>query len=339
YAALSENRDSQLPALDITYGDYAAWQRDYLQGDVRERQLAYWQQTLSDYESLALPTDYPRPVQVSYAGRDVNFMLDTTLSEQLRTLAKTQETTLYTVLLSGFYVTLAKLSGQHDIVLGTPTDNRHHAQTQSLIGMFVNSLVLRAQFEQTTSVTALIKQTHQLVADAKNHQDMPFEQLVEALDIERDTARHPIFQVMFGLQSFGENLSSIGKLPFRPVTLDESLYSPAKFDLSLFLSDGQAGISGCLNYAVSLFSEATIVRLAGLYQRVLAALVADQQQSLSDIDSLSAEERHTLLHDWNQTDAPYPQDKTLPQRFEAQTERTPDKVALVFEGETLTYRQ
>ncbi|MBD2798554.1 hypothetical protein ID856_19000, partial [Xenorhabdus sp. 18] len=159
YAALSEGRNSQLPALDITYGDYAAWQRDYLQGDVRERQLAYWQQTLADYESLALPTDYSRPAQVSYAGRDINFMLDTALSEQLRVLAKTQETTLYTVLLSGFYITLAKLSGQNDIVLGTPTDNRHHAQTQSLIGMFVNSLVLRAQFEQTISVTALIKQT------------------------------------------------------------------------------------------------------------------------------------------------------------------------------------
>ncbi|WP_387555490.1 AMP-binding protein, partial [Photorhabdus sp. RM126S] len=188
------------------------------------------------------------------------------------------------------------------------------------------------------SVETLIKQTHQRVTEAKIHQDMPFEQLVEALDIERDTARHPIFQVMFGLQNFGENPPD-NRLPFRPATLDEPLYSPAKFDLSLFLSDGQTDITGCLNYAVSLFAEATIVRLAGIYQRVLAAFVADQTQSLSGINILSAQERHTLLHRWNQTDAPYPQDKTLPQLFEAQVERTPDNVALVFEGESLTYRQ
>ncbi|KGM27012.1 hypothetical protein KS18_16505 [Photorhabdus luminescens] len=246
YHSLREGRDSQLPPLEITYGDYAAWQRDYLQGDIGERQLAYWQQALSGYESLALPTDYPRPTQVNYQGRDFNFVLDTRLSEQLRTLAKAQETTLYTVLLSAFYLTLAKLSGQNDIVLGTPTDNRHHAQTQSLIGMFVNSLALRIQFQQTASVEALIQQTHQRVTEAKIHQDMPFEQLVEALDIERDTARHPIFQVMFGLQNFEENPPD-SRLPFRPVTLDESLYSPAKFDLSLFLSDGQTDITGCDN--------------------------------------------------------------------------------------------
>ncbi|MBS9440102.1 non-ribosomal peptide synthetase, partial [Photorhabdus noenieputensis] len=272
-----------------------------------------------------------RPTQVNYQGRDFNFVLDTRLSEQLRTLAKAQETTLYTVLLSAFYITLAKLSGQNDIVLGTPTDNRHHAQTQSLIGMFVNSLALRIPLQQTASVEALIQQTHQRVTEAKTHQDIPFEQLVEALDIERDTARHPIFQVMFGLQNFEENPPD-NRLPFRPVTLDEQLYSPAKFDLSLFLSDGQTDITGCLNYAVSLFAEATIVRLAGSYQRVLAAFVADQTQSLSEIDILSAQERHTLLHRWNQTDAPYPQDKTLPQLFEAQVEKTPDNVALVFEG-------
>ncbi|WP_167376273.1 non-ribosomal peptide synthetase [Xenorhabdus vietnamensis] len=339
YHSLLEGRDSQLPPLDITYGDYAAWQREYLQGEVREHQLAYWRQALANYEALDLPTDHPRPVQVSYQGRDFNFTLDVMLSEQLRALAQTQETTLYTVLLSGFYVTLAKLSGQNDIVLGTPTDNRHHAQTQSLIGMFVNSLVLRAQLDQTTNVATLIKQIHKLIAEAKAHQDMPFEQLVEALEIERDASRHPIFQVMFSLQSFGENLPDRDRLPFTPVALDEFLHSPAKFDLSLLLSDGQASIAGCLNYATSLFDEATIMRLAGIYQRVLIAFVADQTQSLSELDILSTQERQTLLHTWNQTDAPYPQDKTLQQLFEAQVERTPDHVALVFEGETLSYRQ
>ncbi|YAP80750.1 non-ribosomal peptide synthase/polyketide synthase [Xenorhabdus stockiae] len=343
YHALQAGRDSQLPALDITYGDYAAWQRDYLQGDIREQQLAYWQQTLAGYESLALPTDHPRPAQVNYQGRDINFTLDAQLSEQLRTLAKTQETTLYTVLLSAVYVTLAKLSGQDDIVIGTPTDNRHHAQTLPLLGMFVNSLALRAQLQHTDSVTALIAQVHKRVSGAKAHQDMPFEQLVEALNIERDTARHPLFQVMFSVQAFdehngGENPSA-NRLPFKPVTLDEPLYSPAKFDLSLFLSDGKTAITGCLNYALSLFNDTSITRIVESYQRVLRAFVANQQQPLSSIDILSAQERHTLLYRWNQTDAPYPQDKTLSQLFEVQTARTPDNVALVFEGKTLTYRQ
>ncbi|PHM53531.1 non-ribosomal peptide synthetase [Xenorhabdus hominickii] len=336
--ALQAGRDSQLPELEINYGDYSVWQRDYLQGDVREQQLAYWQQVLAGYESLALPTDHPRPAQVNYQGRDVNFELDALLSEQLRTLAKTQETTLYTVMLSAFYVTLAKLTGQDDIVIGTPTDNRHHAQTQSLLGMFVNSLALRAQLQHTDSVTALIKQTHQLVTGAKAHQDMPFEQLLDTLEIERDSARHPIFQVMFGVQHFGEN-SSNNRLPFSPVTLDETLYSPAKFDLSLFLSDGKTAITGCLNYALSLFNETSITRIADIYQRVLSTFVADQQQPLSGIDILSAQERHTLLHNWNQTDVSYSQDKTLQQLFEAQAARTPDHVALVFEGESLTYHQ
>ncbi|MDC9616130.1 amino acid adenylation domain-containing protein, partial [Xenorhabdus khoisanae] len=338
YHALQAGRDSPLPELEITYGDYAVWQRDYLQGDVREQQLAYWRQALAGYESLALPADHPRPAQVNYQGRDVNFELDTHLSDQLRILAKTQETTLYTVLLSAFYVTLAKLSGQADIVIGTPTDNRHHTQTQPLLGMFVNSLALRAQLQHTDSVTALIKQTHQLVTGAKAHQDMPFEQLLDALNIERDTARHPIFQVMFSVQTFGEH-SSAGNLPFSPVTLDDPLYSSAKFDLSLFLSDGKTAITGCLNYALSLFSEISITRIADIYQRVLSAFVADQQQPLSGIDILSAQERHTLLNLWNQTDAPYPQNKTLQQQFEAQAAINPDNIALVFEGETLTYRQ
>ncbi|WP_153044807.1 amino acid adenylation domain-containing protein, partial [Xenorhabdus sp. KJ12.1] len=343
YHALQAGRDSQLPALDITYGDYAAWQRDYLQGDIREQQLAYWQHTLTGYESLTLPTDHPRPAQVNYQGQNINFTLDTQLSEQLRTLARTQETTLYTVLLSAFYVTLAKLSGQDDIIIGTPTDNRHHAQTLPLLGMFVNSLALRAQLQHTDSVTELIAQAHKLVSSAKAHQDMPFEQLVEALNIERDTARHPLFQVMFSVQAFGENHrgenSSDNCLPFTPVALDEPLYSPAKFDLSLFLSDGKTAITGCLNYAVSLFNNTSITRIVESYQRVLSAFVADKQQPLSGIDILSVQERHTLLTIWNQTDAPYPQDKTLPQLFEAQAARTPEHVALVFEGETLTYHQ
>ncbi|WP_416778068.1 amino acid adenylation domain-containing protein [Xenorhabdus budapestensis] len=338
YHALLEKRDSRLPDLEITYGDYAHWQRAYLQGEVRERQLAYWQQALAGYEPLLLPTDYPRPAQVDYQGRNFGFTIGSELTGQLKALAKQQETTLFAVLLSGFYLMLARLSGQSDIVLGTPTDNRHHAQTQSLIGMFVNSLVLRAQVEQVGSVEHLIEHVHDVIAQAKSHQDMPFEQLVDALQVERDASRHPIFQVMFGLQNFGESLPDGMTLPFSPVKLDDNLHSPAKFDLSLFIADNPSCLTGAINYAVSLFDETTIARMAASYQQVLAAFVADPQQSLSRIDVLSAQERHTLLYGWNQTDRPCPSN-TLQQQFEAQAAATPDNRALEFAGDTLSYRQ
>ena len=339
YEAYSRGREPALPALDIGYADYAVWQRDYLQGEVLEQQLDYWQRALSGYETLALPADHARPGQVDYRGRDHGFTLDAALSAQLRELARSQETTLYTVLLSAFYVTLAGLSGQEDIVVGTPSDNRHHAQTQPLVGFFANSLALRAEVRPDTAVAGLIGQVHEVVAGAKAHQELPFERLVEALDVARDPARHPLFQVMFGMQSFGSRVGASAGLPFAPAALagGEALYTPAKFDLSLFVDDGQAALTGSLNYAVGLFGAETAARMVALYRRVLAAFVADPGRELGSIELLSAAERHTVLQEWNRTDVAYPQDRTLHQQFEAQAAATPGNIALVFEGESLTY--
>ncbi|PCK01701.1 MAG: hypothetical protein COA42_22895, partial [Alteromonadaceae bacterium] len=347
HQALVQGREAKLPALDITYADYASWQRDYLQGENLETLLGYWQQQLSGFETLSLPTDHPRPSEIDYRGKDLGFSLDKDLSEQLRGLAKSQETTLYTVLLSGFYVTLAAMSGQDDIVVGTPSDNRHHAQTQSLIGFFVNSLVLRTQVEQQQSIEGLITQVHEAVMQAKVHQELPFEKLVNALNIERDTSRHPIYQVMFSLQNFGQdnndNSPSLSSLPFVPVETDvaQGIYSPAKFDLSLFLTESQGQISGSFNYAVSLFDQSTVARMQQIYQRVLMAFVDPVQQlrPIEQIALLSEQELDQVLYQWNQTDIAYPQDKTLHQLFEIQAAKTPDNTALVFEQQSLTYRE
>ncbi|KKL65426.1 hypothetical protein LCGC14_2155100, partial [marine sediment metagenome] len=256
YAALLQDESPQLPALSIQYADYACWQREHLQGETYTQLLDYWQQSLNGVETLQLPTDHPRPSTMDYRGKDVNFTVDARLSEQLRALAREQETTLYTVLLSGFYITLSALSGQDDIVIGTPSENRAHSQTQSLIGFFVSSLALRTTLTPEESITALIQRVHDTVMGAKVHQAMPFEKLVDALQVERDTARHPLFQVMFGVQHAEANTDDDDSaLPFSPTTLDEqdSLYSPAKFDLSLFLDDGKASIEGQWNYAIGLF--------------------------------------------------------------------------------------
>ncbi|QUM89316.1 amino acid adenylation domain-containing protein [Moritella sp. 36] len=347
YAALLDSKPITLPELSITYGDYAVWQRGYLQGEVRERLLDYWGTQLSGFETLNLPTDKVRPAQIDYTGRDLDFTLDEGLSQQLRSLAKQQGTTLYTVMLSAFYVTLSTLSGQDDIVLGSPSDNRHHAQTQALIGFFVNVLALRSQVNKQQTIEAYLSQVHEVVTGAKVHQELPFERIVDYLKLERDTSRHPLFQVMFSVQNFAgqdfvEQNAEGNELQLKPVVLgasDAQVYAPAKYDISFVVNDGQGRLSINLNYAISLFDAESMQRLVGMYQRVIKAMVVNPQQQIADIDMLSAEERHTLLHTWNQTDAPYPQDKTIHQLFEAQVERTPDNIALVFEGEALTYRE
>uniref|UniRef100_UPI00111C2AC8 non-ribosomal peptide synthetase n=1 Tax=Xenorhabdus vietnamensis TaxID=351656 RepID=UPI00111C2AC8 len=338
YQSLNESHAISLPKLDISYGDYALWQRDYLQSEVGEQQRRYWQDTLSGYETLVLPTDKPRPNHVDYTGRNCNFVLDEKLSAQLRALAREQETTLYTVLLAAFYATLSKMSGQTDIILGTPTDNRHHAQTQSLLGMFVNSLALRAQITPDLSVEELISHTHDVITQAKSHQDMPFEQLVDLLSDGRDMSRHPIFQVMFSVQNFGIHAEATEALPWTLVSFGDDLYTPAKYDLSVFLSDSQTCITGIFNFAVSLFNEASIERMVERYQHVLKAWVSDTHQRLAELDVLSEQERHTLLHTWNQTDVPYPKGKTLHELFEAQTEgNTKNRLAVIDANGSYSY--
>ncbi|WP_298776679.1 non-ribosomal peptide synthetase, partial [uncultured Shewanella sp.] len=350
YTSLLESSVPQLAELSISYSDYAAWQRDYLQGEVLDKQLDYWRAQLTGFNTLVLPTDRARPAHIDYRGANHRFRLDEGLSDQLREIAKAQKTTLYTVLLSGFYLTLSKVTNQQDILIGTPSDNRHHAQTQSLIGFFVNSLALRVQVHPEQTFSELIAHVHETVRGAKVHQELPFEKLVSELDIERDMSRHPLFQVMFGVQRFGE-AQDCRALPFEDAQLlgkarageseagELGSYIPAKYDLSLFMSDSEVAIVGQWNYALSLFDEKTVSRFASMYERTLSQFVGQPQRSMGEVDVLSNEERHTLLHTWNQTDADYPQDKTLHQLFEAQVSQTPDHIALVFEDLELTYCQ
>ena len=328
-----------MPHLSITYGDYALWQREYLSGEAGQEQLAYWRGQLSGYENLTLPTDYERPAKVDYRGADYLFRLDEGLSGQLRELARARGTTLYTVALSALYATLYKLSGQRDIVVGTPSDNRHHAQTQSLIGMFVNSLALRVHWSLDETVSGLISRTHECLTQAKTHQDLPFEQLIDLLEVERDGSRHPIFQVMFSVQRFGD-LGEAGNeaLPFEQVSLEEGAYSPAKFDLSVFLNDSGDCIEGMVNYATGLFSAETIMRFTRAYEAVLGAFVEEQSKVLAGIDIVSAPEREQLLHAFNPAELAYPAEASIQRLFEGQVERTPDKVAVVYDQQRLTYK-
>ncbi|NEJ82878.1 AMP-binding protein, partial [Rhizobium leguminosarum] len=198
-----------LPALTIQYKDFALWQRNYLSGARLDKQLSYWKNKLSGYESLNLLTDKARPSQIDYRGADIYFELDKATSIALRALAKQLKVSLYSVLLSGYYLMLRSYSNQNDIVVGTPIANRHYSQIEDLLGFFVNSLALRMQIEPTVRVKEFIEQVGAEVVEAQLYQDLPFEKLVEELKVAKDTSRHPLFQVMFSVQSFGGNVKSV----------------------------------------------------------------------------------------------------------------------------------
>ena len=324
-----------LTPLEVSYADYAHWQRQYLQTAVMVPLKAYWQQQLAGFEPLNLPTDYPRPAHFDYRGQTLVFELPESLSVALRDLARRECTSLYTLLLGGFATTLAMLSGQRDIVIGSPSENRPHSQTQGLVGFFVNSLVLRSRIEPEQSVQALLKQLHQSVQDAKKHQEMPFEQLLNELGLPRDPSRHPLFQVMFSLQSFAEAPNAYAALPFTPVH-DDTLYTPAKFDISLLMTDAGQAIRGELNFATALFSADTMAALAKYFERALHAFVVAPEASLGKIDWLNDAERQQIAQ-WGMGDK-IACEGTLQQRFAEQVEKTPDNIAVVCGDARLTYQ-
>ncbi|MHB9148389.1 MAG: amino acid adenylation domain-containing protein, partial [Candidatus Amoebophilus sp.] len=320
-----------LPALTIQYKDFALWQRNYLSGERLDKQLSYWKNRLSGYESLNLLTDKARPSQIDYRGADIYFELDKATSTALRALAKQLKVSLYSVLLSGYYLMLRSYSNQDDIIVGTPIANRHYSQIEDLLGFFVNSLALRMQIEPTVRVKEFIEQVGAEVIEAQLYQDLPFEKLVEELKVGKDTSRHPLFQVMFSVQSFGDNINSIvnekeeqnlAKL-LKTYTSEDSLYQVAKFDLSTLIDDGGGKLRGVFNYATSLYEEETIRSFIATYQEILAQLAdiardesKQGESKVLDISYLSEPAYELLVNTWNATEKKYPSEKTIQALFE-----------------------
>jgi amino acid adenylation domain-containing protein/non-ribosomal peptide synthase protein (TIGR01720 family) len=334
-AYLHEKTDFSLPPLAIQYKDYATWQRTYLTGEVLERQINYWKEKLTGHETLALPTDYVRPSQVDYKGASEFFEIGKATSDKLRLLAKDHGTTMHSVLLSSLYILLSKYTGQQDVVVGSPIANRHYHQTEELIGLFVNTQVNRVRLDANQSYAALIDAVHQEQVASQSHQDLPFEKLVDELGIDRDLSRHPIFQVMFGVQSFGRK-KDVEKVYFKPI---ESLIlnEISKFDLSLFIDDGTEILSGRLTYSTSLFKQSTISRMVIHYQHLLNQLVSFPEQPYSQISLLDPTEYQKIIFDWNATQKVYPRNNTIHELFQIQAAKTPDLTAIVFEGAELSY--
>jgi len=303
YGAFSRGEENPLEPLGIQYPDYAAWQREWLSGERLQKQSEYWREVLGDAPALLeLPTDRPRPEQQSFAGGGVRICMDRELTRKLRELSHDNSTTLYMTLLGAWAAVLSRLSGQAEVVIGTPVANRRRAETEGLIGFFVNTLALRVDLRGEPSVAEMLKRVRGVVLGAQEHQDVPFEQVVEIVQPPRQLNRTPIFQVMFAWQN---NERMMPELVGVQVSLMDPAYEVAKFDLQLDLAEEGEMILGTLRYATALFDEATIKRQRGYLMAVLEAMVAEQKQEVGEIDLLSSEERKLLLETWNATEAEY----------------------------------
>ncbi|OYE01267.1 condensation domain-containing protein, partial [Nostoc sp. 'Peltigera membranacea cyanobiont' 232] len=335
YQAFCDGQPSPLAALPIQYVDFAVWQKQWLQGEVLETQISYWLKHLENAPKvLELPTDHPRPAIQSFRGATYLFKLSLELSTSLNKLSEQQGSTLFMTLLAGFQTLLWRYTGKEDIAIGSPIANRNRTEIEGLIGFFVNTLVLRTNLAGNPSFEELLKRVREVALGAYAHQDLPFELLVEQLQPQRDLSYTPLFQVMFVLQNAPMSALELPGLTLTPL---ESNSDSAKFDLTLQMTETEEGLVGSLEYNTDLFEEKTIHRMADHLQTLLEGVVANPQQRLSELPLLSESERHQLLREWNNTEVEYPQQQCIHQLFEAQVERTPDAVAVVFEDEQLTY--
>ncbi|HEV3050635.1 MAG TPA: amino acid adenylation domain-containing protein, partial [Longimicrobium sp.] len=336
YDAYRGGRESPLPDLPVQYADYALWQREQLEGEALDRQLSYWREQLSGApELLELPTDRPRPPVQTYRGASVSVELSAELLEGLQALGRREGATLYMTLLGAFQVLLSKYGGGEDVVVGSPIAGRTRKEIEELIGFFVNTLVLRTDLSGNPSFRELLARVREATLGAYANQEVPFEKLVAELQPERSMSHSPLFQVMFTLQNAG---GGGGALPGLSVSAAGAELESAKFDLSLALAATPQGLHGGLNYNTDLFERATVERMLGHLERVLEQVAADADVRLSELELLSEAERALVLEAWNDT-ADVPADRCIHEMFEAQAARTPGAVAVVYQGEALSYAQ
>ncbi len=327
-AALSHHCVSTpLLELPIQYADFAEWQREWLQGEVLQTQLTYWQKQLEGISLLNLPSDRPRPAVPTYRGAKQFLKLPRSLTQALEQLSHQEGVTLFMTLLAGFGTLLYRYTQQEDIAVGTPIANRNRSEIEGLIGFFVNSLVLRTDFSGNPTFRELLNRVREVTLGAYAHQDLPFEKLVEELHCHRDLSRHPLFQIVFSLQN--TPIQAL-ELPGLTLSLFEFDNLSAKLDLEFHLWQDLESLKGQVVYSTDLFDHTTITRMLGHFQTLLESIVADPEQHLCDLSLLTRQERQQLLIDWNHTRRDYPQNKCFHQLFEAQVEQTPDAIAVVF---------
>ncbi|BCJ65767.1 non-ribosomal peptide synthetase [Polymorphospora rubra] len=334
YAAHHNGDPDPLPPLPVQYADYAAWQRQWLADGVLARQETYWRQALADAPALLeLPTDRPRPAEQDHAGAQVTVELDPALTNRLDELGARQGATLFMTLFTAWAIVLSRLSGQHDLVIGTPTANRRRAELEDLIGFFVNTLALRIDLTDNPTVTQLLDRVRDLSLTTLEHQDLPFEQVVELVNPTRSLAYTPLFQVMFAWQNNEEDDLALSGIE---VTTLRSPGAGAKFDLTLSLAEENGRITGSLEYATALFDTDTAHRHTRYLHRVLTQMVDHPDRPVAELTLLDQDERRQLLAAFDGATS-YPAGQTLHALFEEQAAAAPDAIAVSYEGRSLRY--
>ena len=337
YEAFRIGASSPLPSLPLTYADYSVWQRKYLEGGALEQQLVYWKRQMAGAPlSIELPTDRVRPPVQTFNGAKRVVSFPSELLERVKGLSRAEGATLFITLLSAFNVLLSRYSGQKDLVVGTAIAGRNHPETERLIGYFANTLVLRSDLSGEPSFKELLHRVRETTLNAYANQDVPFEKLVEELNPQRDISRSPLFQVMMIQQNAFQRDGVYKDVAVRPFELSGST---ARVDLLLNVSEVNGELRCAFEYNTDLYDASTIQRWLEHFHNLLAAIIADPSRRISELDFLSDSEKHTLLVEWNNTAADYPRQRSLPDLIEAQVARVPDRVAVVFEDESLTYRE
>src|SRR6266478_1632037 len=336
YGAYCRGEGDPQPELEVQYADYAVWQRKWMEGEILRQEAEYWKEELAGAPAvLELPGDHARPAEQDYSGGFAGLELNEELTAGLKELSRRQGTTLFMTLLAGWAVLLSRLSGQEEVVIGTPVANRGGVEIEGLIGFFVNTLAVRLDLSGSPTVSALLQQVKEQALKAQQHQDIPFEQVVEIIRPVRSLAHSPVFQVMFAWQNTAEGRLELSDLEVK--ALGSALPGVAKFDLSLTLGEAGKGIAGGVEYATSLFEGSRIERYLGYFHRLLEEMVADDAQMIDRLPLLSDDERDEVLYEWNATEAEYPREKCIHELFEEQAERTPEAVAVVYEDSALRY--
>jgi len=338
YQARLVGRSVPLPELPIQYADYAQWQRDWLTGEVRERQIDYWKKHLRNCPPLLqLPTDRPRPAVQTFHGAHYAFPLPAEVMAALEALSHEQGATLFMTLLAAFDTLLYRYSHQDDFCVGTPIANRNRAELEGLIGFFVNTFALRVPpLADNPPFRELLRRVREIALGAYAHQDLPFEMLIDELALERNLSHSPLFQVMFVLQS--DPLEQLA-LPDLRLSIIDAETGTAKFDLTLVVEQGPRGWRGIFEYNTDLFVATTMARMAEHFQMLLRGIAADPEQPIMTLPLLAEPEKQQILRAWNATRAAYPDEVCSHHLFEQQVEQTPAATAITFEGVSLTYAE
>jgi amino acid adenylation domain-containing protein len=337
YQKITLGEVSQPPELPIQYSDYAYWQTDEKRQEVRHSSITYWKKQLGgEYPILELPTDQARSARQSFKGGTYRFVISKDLTKALEELSRQEDATLFMTLLTAFYILLHRYSGQDDILVGTPIANRNLPEVENLIGVFINTLVLRTSLSGDPDFRELLSRVRKVSLEAYAHQDFPFEKLVEELKPKRDLNRPPLFQVVFNLQNSPMPTLEIAGLETALLEIDRGV---SQFDLTLVISKIEGQCHATIEYNANLFKAATITRMFRTFLMFLEDASTHPDSPISTFQLVTQEERHHIVYGLNQTQFDFPREKCIHQLIEEQVERTPDAIAIIHDQTQITYSE